>query len=797
MHRGLTSRLVLLALLLAASTSAVRGQNSESKRLPTGMRLDASGDFITLGSMPLAMLPAPGGEKLIVSLGGWREQGVQVVDLKTRRVEQTLKQDAAFLGLAFSRDGRTLYASGGNDDAVYCYDWDGARATPRTRIELAKKEPGKTGSRYPAGLAVSNDGKFLYVAENVGDALAVIDLNSSKVVERLPTEHYPYAVAVARDGAAYVSAWGGKSVSVFRPRRDGGLFYSGRIGVGRHPSALLLDASGSRLFVALASVDEVVEVDTRLRRVVRRFSDAAPGAPQEGTTPDALALSKDETRLYVAEADSNAVAVFDLAPARRRQRMSAERPAGRAPVDWYPTAVLEREGQLLILCGKGRGPSPNPEGPTPGQGIERPLGYTLGQLNGTLRVVADDFNRQELNALSRRVAAADGWDKPSTRRRYPPFKHVVYIIKENRTYDQVFGDLPDADGDPSLVFFDRDSTPNHRALALRFGLFDRFFTNAEVSSQGHVWSTAAYVTDYGEKTIPSLYSDRRADADEGDADEPANGFLWTLAARSGVTFRDYGEWVVAPTTGPQGFSASRPGLAPDISPTYPPFDMNIPDQRRADAWVAELLEFARRGEMPQLEIMHLPADHTAGGRPGMRTPRACMADNDLALGRIVEALSHSPFWKDTVVFVLEDDAQAGPDHFDSHRSPLLVVSAYNRPGTIHRFANTTDVIAAIEDILGMGRLSQFDYFSRTLSDVFAATPDLKPYDALRPAQSLEELNPAKGPGAEESKAFDLSAPDRIDDAAFNRVLWRMFKGDETPMPAARYASPVHLLRSSR
>jgi hypothetical protein len=174
-----------------------------------------------------------------------------------------------------------------------------------------------------------------------------------------------------------------------------------------------------------------------------------------------------------------------------------------------------------------------------------------------------------------------------------------------------------------------------------------------------------------------------------------------------------------------------------------------------------------------------------------------MADNDLALGRIVEALSHSPFWKDTVVFVLEDDAQAGPDHFDSHRSPLLVVSAYSRPGAVHRFANTTDVIAAIEDILGMGRLSQFDYFSRTLFDVFAATPDLKPYDALRPAQSLEELNPAKGPGAEESKAFDLSAPDRIDDAAFNRVLWTMFKGDETPMPAARYASPVHLLRTSR
>ncbi|MCA1817616.1 MAG: alkaline phosphatase family protein, partial [Acidobacteria bacterium] len=184
----------------------------------------------------------------------------------------------------------------------------------------------------------------------------------------------------------------------------------------------------------------------------------------------------------------------------------------------------------------------------------------------------------------------------------------------------------------------------------------------------------------------------------------------------------------------------------------------------------------RRGEMPQLEIMHLPADHTAGALPGLCTPRACMADNDLALGRIVEALSHSPFWKDTVVFVLEDDAQAGPDHFDSHRSPLLVVSAYKRPGTVSRFANTTDVLAAIEDMLGMGRLSQFDYFSRPLADVFAATPDLTPYTAIKPAQSLDELNPPKGAGAEESKAFDLSAPDRVDDAAFNRVLWKMIKG---------------------
>jgi sugar lactone lactonase YvrE len=496
------------------------------------------------------------------------------------------------------------------------------------------------GTRYPAGLAVSNDGKFLYVAENLADVLAVVDLTNLSVVQRLATEHYPYAVNVARDNAVYVSAWGGRSISIFRSQTNGQLFSSGRISVGRHPSAMTLNKSGSMLFVALASLDQVVMIDTRRRKVVRRFSDAAPRGPQVGSTPNALALSSDESRLFVAEAEGNAIAIFDL---KRQLGMGSrilETPIGRIPTDWYPTDVLEHDGKLFILSGKGHGSSPNADGPTPGSGIERPMAFVLGQLNGSLRFFSTNFTKNDLAGFSRRVASANGWHAPTLKRRYPPFKHVIYIIKENRTYDQVFGDMPKADGDPSLLFFGRDTTPNHRALAERFGLFDRFFTNAEVSSQGHIWSTAAYVTDYGEKTIPSIYSDRRPDVDEGDVDEPANGFLWTLALNSGITFRDYGEWV---QMGSQGFSTTRPGLRPDISAAYPVFDMSIPDQRRADVWISELNEFITRREMPQLEIMHLPGDHTAGGKPGMRTPRACMADNDLALGRIVDALSHSPF----------------------------------------------------------------------------------------------------------------------------------------------------------
>jgi DNA-binding beta-propeller fold protein YncE len=761
-------------LLLPAAGGA-----QDAQPIATGVRLDPAGEAVELGSMPMGMALAPGGGKLAVVLAGWGDHGVQVVDLASMAVTRTVRQDAAFNGVAFSPDGGRLYVSGGNDDVVYEYSWNAGEPSLARRIVLGTQKEDKTGSRYPAGIAVSKNGKYLYVAENVGDALAVVDLATLRIA-RLTAGHYPYAVEAAADGNVYVSAWGGDAVSMFRARPDGGLDARGSLRVGPHPSALVSDRSGSRLYAALSGSDRIAVVDTRSRKVLRYLSDAAPAGPSEGSTPNALALSPDGARLCVSEGHNNAVAVFDTASSRL---------LGRIPTDWYPTAVLAARGRLLVLTGKGHGSGPNPDGPTPGEGIVRPASYSLGRLHGTLRVL-DDAVR--LPAYSRRVAAANNWTGKRAARRYPPFRHVVYIIKENRTYDQLFGDLRQGDGDPGLQFFDCTSTPNHRALALQFGLYDRFFTNAEVSSQGHIWSTTAYVTDYGERLVPSVYSDRRAGVDGEEIDEPENGFLWSLAKRKGISFRDYGEMV----NGPQGWPVTQRELGSDFSPTYPPFNVDIPDQKRADAWIAEFRGYVEHGNLPALEVMHLPNDHTAGGNPKYRSPRAYMADNDLALGRIVEALSHSRYWRDTVVFVVEDDAQAGPDHVDSHRSPLLVVSAYNRPGTVHRFVNTTDVVAAIEDILGLGHLSKFDYFSRPLSNVFAAAPDLTPYGAVRPDADMEEMNPPATPAAKLSENIDLSAPDRVDDTLFNRILWTMLKGN-VPMPAPRSRSSVHLLEISR
>jgi DNA-binding beta-propeller fold protein YncE len=774
---------VFLSVMLCVGVSAETPVFTSP--LPTGVRLDPVGDAVELGSMPLNVVAMPGGDKAIVVLSGWREQGIQVVDLKTRQVTQTLLQDGAFYGAGLSPDGRTIYVSGGNTDNIFTYTWKDGTATLAHTFELAKaKTADGTGTSYPAGLAVASNGKFVYVAENVADRLAVVDAATGEIVQRFPTDHYPYGVVLNGSGHVFVSAWGGTTLSDFRVLADGTLAYLGRIEVGRHPSALAVN--GIRLYVALAGSDRIAVVDIRSRKVTGYLRDSAPGAPPEGSTPNALAISADHKRLLVAEGDNNAVAIFDLATGKLQ---------GRIPTDWYPTAVTEAGPGLLMLSGKGHGTHANPDGPVPltNWPTEKPLAYTLGQLNGSLRLLPSTMSATQLNGFTQRVAAANHWQGSRAARKYPPFKHVIYVIKENRTYDQVLGDIKEGDGDASLVYFpDISVTPNHHALARRFGLFDRFFVNAEVSSQGHIWSTAAYVTDYGEKIVPSGYAGKRGDVDGEDSDEPERGFLWTLAKSSGVSFRDYGEMV----KGNPGWPVTQKELGGDVSQDYIPFDLVTPDQKRADVWIAEHERFVRDGNMPQLELMWLPMDHLTAGRPGKCTPYACMADNDLALGRIVQALSHSPHWKDTVIFVVEDDAQAGPDHVDSHRAPFYAISAYNRPGTVHRFINTTDVVAAIEDILGMGRLSKFDYFSRSLADIFAATPDLTPFDPITPKQDLNQKNPQNTAAARMSEGLDLSAPDRVDDQVYNRILWLMLKGD-TKTPSVHNRAPLHTLEASR
>ncbi|MEO8478972.1 MAG: alkaline phosphatase family protein [Gemmatimonadota bacterium] len=820
-HRTILSLLALLAACNTAdpSVGARPDDLGAGDLLPTGKSLDPEGVTRPVGSLPLTILRAPDRGYVLV-LSGYNEQGIQIID-GDGSVRQTLIQAAAFVGATFAPDGKTLYVSGGDQDVVYVYAWTDGTATLRDSLLLAAKQPRRSGTRYPAGIGISADGSALYVAENLGDALAVIDIRRGEVVRRLPTGRYPYGVAVAANGDVFVSQWNGNSV----------LAYSGwgtairqvaDIPAGRHPSALMLNSSGTRLFAASGSTDRVTVIDAVNKVPLGELLDAPPAGPAEGSTPNGLALSTDGTRLFVAEADANAVAVFDLS-ARFSGVATAtgnDALAGRIPTGWYPTAMMVTGDSLLVANGKGTGSRANPGGPGPRESLERQgkrdvHGYTLAQLSGTVSISRTALlDRAALAPLSARVARANRWDVPTANRMtYPPIEHVIYIIKENRTYDQVLGDLSQADGDTSLVYFGRPVTPNHHALAERFGIYDRFFVNAEVSPDGHNWSTAAYTTDYLQKTVPSNYSGRGRSYDyegtnrgwgpgnlpEEDVNEPANGYLWDLADRKGITFRNYGEFVIGEGMDrddlPAGYKGLKPFLIDHTNEAFPAYDLSIQDQERADIWLKEFSEHVAAGVMPQLEIVRLPNDHTRGLSAGAPTPRAMLADNDLALGRIVEAISRSPFWKNTVIFVLEDDAQNGPDHVDSHRSPLLVISPWARTGVNHRFANTTDVLRTIEEILGLDAMSQFDHFGRPLREIWRDTPDLRPYAFRTPATPLTETNPERTAGAAASAKLRFDVEDLADEDAFNRILWLAAKGPNAPYPGATRMSMLDGIRA--
>jgi YVTN family beta-propeller protein len=750
-------------------------------RLPTGVVLDPAGVSVPLGSMPITMRFAPDSTRIVAVLSGYREQGIQVIDPAARRVVQTIVQPAAFVGACFSPDGTRLFVSGGNRDVVCEYEWRADSAALADSIVLGPP-PGKAGGRaYPAGLACSPDGRYLYVAENLGDTLAVVDVSTRRVVQQLATGRYPYDIAVQRDGRVYVSVWGGSWVAAFRPGGKG-LVAAGRITVGAHPTSLLLDGARGRLYATCSTSDRIAVIDTQRDSVVAALADTAPGGPAEGSTPNGLALSPDGQRLYVAEADNDAVAVFRLGGGAHL--------LGRIPVEWYPDAVLTRADSLWVLNGKGAGTGPNPGYEQPGfTGTRDKTQYTLGQTNGSLSFLASPKDA-DFDALSKRVAVSNHWDQAPVPAPLPPFQHVVYIVRENRTFDQVLGDLSMGDTDSSLTFFPRAVTPNAHALAERFGVFDRFFVNGEVSGDGHNWTMAAYASDYVEKTIPSNYSNRgRAYDYDGlnrdrptdvDVNEPSTGYLWDLAHRAQVSLRNYGEFTRKAASG--HWVANKPWLATCTDTTYPGWDLGIPDSVRAERWIEAFRRQVASDSMPALSILWLPNDHTAGALGGSPTPRAYVADNDLALGRMVEALSRSRYWRSTVMFVLEDDAQNGPDHVDSHRSPLLVISPYGRRAVVHRFANTTDVIATIDQVLHLGALSKFDHFARPLGEAFTSTPDTAAYVALEPRVSRHETNPDSTQAARLSRRLDLSQEDRADVALFNRILWQVMKGPDRPYP---------------
>lgn len=767
--------------------------------LPNGWKIAPAGRHLAVGDLPLAMAESPDGRTLVVSNNGYSKPSLSVVDLQRLTIPATAPLENAWLGLVWHPDGRRLWVSGGGANTVNELRITDEGLEPGTVVQLRKPSE----ESFVGGLSISPDGTRLFAVHALGKLLSAVDLETGRVVKEAELPAEGYASLVSPDGkTVFVSLWGGARILLFDAAT---LEARGEISVGEHPNAMALSPDGGRLFVACANTNAVWVADLAARTAREQVSIALDPAAPPGSTPNGLGLSPDGKTLLVANADNNTVAVVDVS------RPGASAVRGFLPTGWYPTAAqFSRDGRkIFILSGKGLASAANPRGDHPG--IPGASGQYVGELlHGSLSVLAvpDDKALAEhtrtvhrltpYTAAGRLAPAGAPSSSPIPNRvgGASPIKYVFYVIRENRTYDQIFGDLERGNGDPSLCLFGEDVTPNAHALARELVLFDNFYVNAEVSYDGHSYSTGAYATDFVEKVWPMFYADRGgayliSEKGEqrnpyGNVTAPGNGFLWDAAARAGVTVRSYGEFSTQKQDGPS-YEGVVPGLAEKVSPDYPPYDLKIPDNRRVDVWLQEFRRFEESGNLPRLSIFHLPNDHTAGTRPGYPTPTAMIAENDLALGRMVEAISKSRFWKESAIFVVEDDAQNGPDHVDAHRSVALVVSPWARRGALDSTLYTTaSVLRTIELILGLPPMSQYDAAATPMYGAFQSTPDLAPFTHRKPRVPLDEMNGPNAWGAAASVAMNLEEPDRSPDLELNEILWRSVRGADSPMPP-----PVH------
>jgi YVTN family beta-propeller protein len=767
---------------------------------PQGWALTPAGRQVQLGDRPLGIALSPDGRTILVSNNGQSTQSLMVVDRASGAVRQSIDYrapEALFLGLAFSPDGSLAFASAGGNNKVRVYQVTDQHLTEDAPIPLPTTvgPDGRRTNPYPAGLAIAPDGSALYVAGNLSNALWIIDLSTRAVRASVPVGVHPYAVVLSDGGAeAYVSNWGERSVSVVDTARAQ---VRQTVGVGTHPSALALHSVRGELYVANTDSDTISVIDTSLKEVARTLDLAPYVGAQEGSSPNALAVAGDT--LYVANAGNNDVAVVRLG--------STDVIAGLIPTAWYPTAVaVASDGsELLIANAKGLGAGPNPGGPNPlRRDAVQATQFVASMAVGSLSIVRVP-NQDELDRYTAQVVANNGFDERGQVRmttaatgqqvipRRPgdpsPIKHVIYIIKENRTYDQLLGSLGKGNGDPSLNLFDDSSAPNTRELARRFVTLDNFYADAEVSADGWNWSTAASANTYVQKNWPASYSARNRPYDfeainpaAAPGATPDDAYIWDRLDAAGISYRSYGVWIVG--EGQTAPLVTR--LYQHTNPRYPGYDPYITDQVRINEWLLEFNQFVATGTLPTVQLVRLPNDHTFGTRPGVPTPRAYVADNDLALGRLVEAVSNSPYWAETAIFVVEDDAQNGPDHVDAHRTVALAISPYTQTGRIDStFYSTSSMLRTIELIVGLPPMSQFDAAATPMLASFTDTPDPRPYTAIVPAQPLDELNAHDAPMAAESLEMDFTAEDRTPELALNVAIWQSVRGADSEMPRPR------------
>lgn len=767
--------LVLSAVLLGGGLCAqTPGVQDGRTLLPNGWWLSPAGEQIRLGDFPMNAALSGDEAFLAVTHGGQSKAQLMLVDLKQKKVTQTIGLKDSWQGIAFA--GPKLFVSGGYQNCVYTFELADGILVPGDTIWLVEGKPKYVGAA--AGLDVH--GNTLVVVFRMDSTLRLVDL-ATKQQTIVELEGMPYSCAFDPAGLLLVSLWSSRKVLVF----EGGTKLA-EIATGDHPNEITVSDDGQFAFVACSNDNTVSIIDLKARKSVASVSTAIhPDAP-EGSTTNSVCLAPDKKLILAANADNNSLTIVDV------RTPSRPRPLGFVPVGWYPTKVLMlKDKTILVLNGKG------------GRSFANPQRQYIGSLmEGSLSIISFP-GEKELEEYSRQVFRNTPYKQsellttpiagpsviPKKVGQPSPIKHVIYIIKENRTYDQVFGDIPEGNGDSSLCLFGEEVSPNHHKLAREFVLFDNFYVNAEVSADGHNWSTAAYATDYVEKTWPAQYGGRGGGYDFEGAEptgRPGAGYLWTACARKRVSYRMYGEFIDPPDEKGTPAKPRDPAIGKNFSPTYRGWDLDYSDVDRYKAWEKEFTAYEKNGKLPRLSILHLPNDHTAGTRRGALTPKAYVAQNDYALGMIVERVTKSKYWKETAIFVLEDDAQNGPDHVDAHRSIALVISPYTKRKAVDRtLYSSASMLRTMELILGIPPMSQYDAGATPMDAAFTTPRDLTPYAAEQPRIDLNERNKSGSVGQAIMETFNLTREDDAPDRLFNEIIWESIKG--TPMPAPRYS----------
>ena len=773
---------------------ALPGSYNGYTLLPNGWKLSPAGqEQVPIGELPLNMVLTRDGKYAITSNSGLGENSLSVVDLKSGREVQRYVLSETWYGLAFNNDDSKLYVSGSSDNLIYIFGFNNGKLALGDSIVLGEKYPKDKIS--VTGVDYVNSKNYVLAVSKQSNALYVCDAASKKVVKKIDMGSECYDVKSNKAGTyAYISVWGDSAIDVV----DLSNFkITHVIHVGNHPCDIAVSPDGSRLFVADANNNTASVVDLNTYTETERINTALTSEVPFGSTPNSVCLNGDGNVLMVANADNNYLALFDVSEENKTKSL------GFIPTGWYPSVVrFDKTGDKIIVAnGKGLRSMANPRGPHPGV-YQKPGTYQyIGSLfMGTVSVInypdenlMDKYSKEAYDNTPY-VSKVKNWvgiqniipDKHYLEGS-KKLKHVFYIIKENRTYDEVYGDMPEGNGDSSLCYFPYKVTPNQHSLSKDFTLYDNFFADAEVSADGHNWSTAAYATDYVEKDWPANYGRRGVPYHfEGGYPlaAPSSGYIWNQVLNDGKTFRYYGEFTEEEKLGKERiFEARDEDIRKYTYDKYPGWDLSISDVTRYKIWKKDFERLEKENKLPALSLLRLPNDHTWGTRKGKQTPAAYNAINDYALGLIVQTISHSKDWKNSIIFVVEDDAQNGSDHVDAHRSCLLVISPYIKRNYVdHTMYSTSSVLKTIELVLGLSPMTQYDLSATPILFSITDKPDFKPYKVIEPLIDTSAVNSANAYGAIECEHLNFTKEDAVPDRIFNEILWRDIKGKNSVMP---------------